>query len=104
MHPQLAKLNEQFTEAGALAESVCQGLTDEQVRLRPELNHWCIAECLGHLNLSSEAFIDETKTACNEARQQQLLSSGPFNRWTFPRDRPTRWPSWNDQNDQPHRA
>jgi hypothetical protein len=78
MHPQLAKLNEQFARAADLAKAACTGLTEEQLTLRADSAQWSIAECLVHLNLSSETFLSEINKACIEARQRQLHGDGPF--------------------------
>ena len=78
MHPQLAKLNEQFARAADLAKAACTGLTEEQLTLRVDSAEWSIAECLVHLNLSSETFLSELNKACIEARQRQLHGDGPF--------------------------
>ena len=78
MHPQLAKLNEQFAQAADLATAACEGLTEEQLTLRVDYAQWSIAECLVHLNLSSETFLGEINKACVEARPRQLQCGGPF--------------------------
>jgi hypothetical protein len=55
-----------------------EDLTVDQMRLRPDLDRWSVADCLVHLNLCSEASVPLIATACQEAREKQVLGAGPF--------------------------
>lgn len=78
MHPQLAKLTDQLDEVSELAQKLVAGLLPDLLRLRPEPDRWSVAECLTHLSLCSEAFVDLIGSACREAREKQMLGAGPF--------------------------
>jgi hypothetical protein len=56
--PQLAKLTDQLDEVSELAQKLVEGLLPDQLRLRPDPERWSIAECLTHLRLCSEVFVD----------------------------------------------
>jgi hypothetical protein len=78
LHSQLTKLKDQLDGVSDLAQTLVGGLHAEQLTLPPEPGRWSIAECLVHLNLTSEAFVSLITTACEEARQKQILGDGPF--------------------------
>lgn len=78
LQPQLAKLTDQLVEVSELAQRLVEGLLPDQLRLRPEPERWSIAECLTHLSLCSEVFVDLIDSACLEAREKQQLGTGPF--------------------------
>jgi DinB superfamily len=78
LHPQLDKLHQQFSRASGLARDLVAGVAPEQLILRVDSDCWSIAECLVHLNVSSEAAITKIEKACAEGREQRLLGVGPF--------------------------
>lgn len=78
LHPQLAKLTDQLDEVSDLAQKLVHGLFPDQLRLRPEPDRWSMAECLTHLNLCAEAFLDLIGSACQDAREKQIFGAGPF--------------------------
>ena len=78
LHPQLAKLMDQLDDVSDLAQSLVEGLTPDEMRLRPELDRWSVAECLAHLNLCSEVFVQLITSACQEAREKQILGADLF--------------------------
>ena len=78
LHPQLAKLTDQLDDVSDLAQKLVQGLFPDQLRLHPEPDRWSIAQCLTHLNLCSEAFVNLIGSACQDAREKQIVGAGPF--------------------------
>ena len=46
--------------------------------VRPASNKWSVAECLVHLNLTSEAYLPVWRAALTEARARGLAGAGPF--------------------------
>ena len=65
---------DQLDDVSDLAQRLVQGLTPDQMRLRPDLDRWSVAECLAHLNLCSEVFVHLITSACQEARKKQIVS------------------------------
>jgi hypothetical protein len=78
VHPQLAKLVDQLDDVSDLTRGLVEGLTADQMRLRPDPDRWSVAECLVHLNLCSESFVPLIARACEDAREKQVFGPGPF--------------------------
>ena len=78
LNSQLADIRKQLALCSTRGSEVVTGLYPDQLTLRPEPNKWSVAECLVHLNLTSQAFLLLIRDACGEARTQQLRSNGPF--------------------------
>jgi hypothetical protein len=67
------ELEEATTRARVLIDT-----TDGRLfTVRPHQGSWSAAECLGHLTLSSKAFIPILKNAVDETRNRGLQSSAP---------------------------
>lgn len=58
LNPQLDEIKIQFDAASQKAISIVNSVSFEQLKQRPQPNQWSIAECLVHLNLSSQAEIN----------------------------------------------
>jgi hypothetical protein len=58
LNPQLNEIKIQLDVASQNAVSIVNAVGFEQLTERPQPNKWSIAECLEHLNLSSQAEID----------------------------------------------
>ena len=75
---QLADIRNQLALCSTRATEIVAGLYPDQLTVRSEPGKWSVAECLVHLNLTSEAFLPILRTACDEARANSLLGEGPF--------------------------
>ena len=89
MRPQLVKLAGKFDLASDLVRSLVEGLSAEQMALRLDSQQWSIAECLVHLNLSSEAFLSVIRDASDDAQRNGIAGDGPY-KMDF-RGRALRW-------------
>lgn len=69
---------DQLDEVSDLAQRLVDGLTPDQMRLRPDLDRWSVAECLVHLNLCSKAFLGLIAGACEDAREKQIFGADVF--------------------------
>jgi hypothetical protein len=57
MHPQLASINRELAAATARANMIARQLDEDHFHARPRDAAWSVAECLVHLNLTSQAFL-----------------------------------------------
>ena len=64
---QLQKIDEEFEEASSRLERLAHSLSPEQWQQRPDPNNWSAAECIAHLNLTSEAYLPVLEQALDEA-------------------------------------
>ena len=78
MHPQLVKLDEKYEHASDLTRLLVDGFYSDEMSLRAESDRWSVAECLVHLNLSSEAFLPIISNVSAEAQRSGLTGQGPF--------------------------
>ena len=78
LHSQLAKLNDQMDAASAKAQGLVSNMLFDEIRLRPDLNCWSVAECLEHLTLTSASFIERIEEACQNARQKQIFGTTSY--------------------------
>lgn len=92
LHPQLADIKDQLDAASNKAVSIVGGIGFEQLKQRPPSGAWSIAECLVHLNHSSQAEIEEIDRAFAECRKVERNDSkkpfkmdllGRFLKWTL---------------------
>jgi DinB superfamily len=68
MHPQLQTIAQALDAAAARASRLVEGVNEGRFHRRPGGTRWSLAECLGHLNLTSRAFLPAIDTALSEAR------------------------------------
>jgi hypothetical protein len=88
---QLADIKTQLDAASQKAVSIADGIGFEQLEQRPQPDQWSIAECLIHLNLSSQAEIEEIDCVFERARggqnnagkQFEMDLLGRFLKWTL---------------------
>lgn len=78
--PQLARIKQELLDARERARRVTKGLTEEQWGRRPSGGSWSIAECLVHLNLTSERAIPIIDEAIATGRERKIEGTGPFRR------------------------
>lgn len=76
--PQLARIKQELLDARERARRVTTGLTDELWGRRPSEGTWSIAECLMHLNLTSERAIPIIDEGIARGREQRIEGTGPF--------------------------
>ncbi|MFW6192865.1 MAG: DinB family protein [Gemmatimonadota bacterium] len=65
---------------GEKAEELAAGLTPEQLRWRPEPGRWSVGECLDHLVLTGEAYLEVLDEAIEEGRRRGVRAEGPYRR------------------------
>lgn len=68
MHPQLQQIDDQLREASARLRRLQEAVPLERWRRRPGPDRWSIAECVAHLNLTSQAFIPLLERGIETAR------------------------------------
>lgn len=72
-HEQLARIQKELAEAARRAHQIATSLSDERWRARPAPDQWSVAECLIHLNRTSEAFLPGIKDAIGRGGQRAQL-------------------------------
>ncbi len=77
---QLAAIKEDLAVAHQRLRGLCQGLDGRSWTLRPAAGGWSIAECVTHLNITSEQYIPLLDEAIRSGRQQGIEGQGPFRR------------------------
>jgi hypothetical protein len=75
---QLASIVRELADARERAHRIADRLEPASWIRRPHKGGWSVAECLQHLNLSSEAFLGRLQQAIAGARAEGLDSQGPF--------------------------
>ena len=78
LQPQLLELRDQLKVASAAATELVEGLSYEQMKQRPRLGAWSVAECLVHLNLTSTAYLPILTVAIENAYLDRIHGQGPF--------------------------
>lgn len=68
MQRQLADIVKGFEAAQARLDKLANNIPDDAWEERTEPAHWSVAECVAHLNLTSEAYIPRIRAAIAEAR------------------------------------
>ena len=91
LNPQLDEIKIQLDAASQKASSTVNSVSFEQLKQRPKPDKWSIAECLVHLNLSSQAEIDVLNDAYKQIPTKQISAEkqfkmdllGRFLKWTL---------------------
>ena len=68
MQRQLADIVKAFETVQARLDRLADNIPDAAWEERTEPGHWSVAECIAHLNLTSEAYIPRTRAAIAEAK------------------------------------
>lgn len=68
MHRQLAGLVEEYRTATVRLHDISRAVPDAHWTARPEPGRWSIAECVAHLNLTSEAMLPLVRVAVTSAQ------------------------------------
>ncbi|MEP6508434.1 MAG: DinB family protein, partial [Gemmatimonadales bacterium] len=87
MQRQLAELVKGFESAQSRLEKLVDSLPDAAWDERTEPAKWSVAECVAHLNLTSEAYIPRIQVALREAGAMKKTRNTEFKRdlagWFF---------------------
>ena len=75
---QLEQLRREVEEASERARQLVAGLSDDQLRRRPQPGRWSVAECIAHLSMSAKVNLPRLDAALAEARERNLRGDGPF--------------------------
>ena len=78
MTSSLEKIRSEIDAVDEDAKSLCAGLTEEQLRWRPQPGRWSIAENLIHLNVTTQSNVPAVQQAISRARGQGLSGQGTF--------------------------
>lgn len=65
---------------GEEAEELASGLTSGQLRWRPEPERWSVGECLEHLVLTGEAYLEVLDEAIEDGHRRGRHAEGPYSR------------------------
>ena len=69
MHPQLQAIRDEFTEAQRRLHVIRDTVPEDRWRERANPNRWSIAECVGHLNLTTGKFEPTVHLALGRGRR-----------------------------------
>lgn len=91
LNPQLTEIKTQLDAASQKADSIVRSISFDQLKMRPQPDEWSIAECLVHLNLSSEAEINVLNDAYEQTPAKRIYVErhfkmdllGRFLKWTL---------------------
>lgn len=83
LHPELAAFAAQLGEIKADGARLVQGLSDSQMNWRTHPGRWSIGQCLAHVALANEKYLEALDTAIVQARARQLFGAGPFKHGWF---------------------
>ena len=78
MIPQLEEFSVELDDVSDLARGLVKSILPDDMRLRPEPDCWSVAECLEHLNLTSECFVQLISDAQQRAREKQVFGTEPY--------------------------
>ncbi len=68
MHPKLQTILDEFTSAEARLHRLSEQIPHEQWPARRDPDRWSVAECVAHLNLTSEAYLPLLNGAIEQAQ------------------------------------
>lgn len=87
MHPQLEAIVAAFDSAGTRLHRLADQLPDARWNSRPGPDRWSAAECVGHLNLTSRAYIPLLRRALESAAAKSKSARHRYRRdflgWLF---------------------
>jgi hypothetical protein len=70
-------IEKELDDATARARQLVDNTPGRLFTVRPTLTQWSAAECLGHLNISTEVFLPVLRRAIDEARAKRLAADRP---------------------------
>jgi DinB superfamily len=77
---ELGQIKQELLDARERARRLSEGLTDTLWATAPGPGRWSIAECLIHLNITSERFIPIVDDAIREGREMGVRATAPLRR------------------------
>ena len=80
MHPQLAALVTDLESASERVHRLHRSLSFHAWSARPASDRWSAAECIAHLNLTSEALLPLVRRALQQARDRQESKPSHYRR------------------------
>lgn len=80
MHRQLEALTRDYEHATRRLEQLVDLVRPDRWPIRKDPTRWSVAECVAHLNLTSEAYIPRMRKAISEARQMPPMSREKYRR------------------------
>ena len=80
LQPELVRLKQELLDARERARKVAEGLRPDHWGAPPPAGGWSIAECLMHLNITSERYVPLLDEALRSLRTRGLLADGPLRR------------------------
>ncbi|RPI27591.1 MAG: DinB family protein [Acidobacteria bacterium] len=80
LHPQLEQLQRELQQAGEQASRLAASVDEGIWARRPEPGRWSAAECVVHLNLTSEAYIPLIEYTIRQGREREWRGNGPYRR------------------------
>ena len=78
LHPQLAEIRQELEAATAQLRRLVAACDHETWARKPSARSWSPAECVIHLNLTSEIALPILRDAIRAARTQDRVSAGPY--------------------------
>jgi DinB superfamily len=80
LQPELARIKQELLDARERARHVAEEAGGSLWGLRPAPQQWSVAECLIHLNLTSERIIPVVDEATQSLRERGLVATGRLRR------------------------
>ena len=80
LQPELIRIKQELLDARERARRLAEGLTATSWQARPASGGWSVAECLMHLNITSERYVPVIDEALRALRARGLSASGPMRR------------------------
>jgi len=77
---ELGEVKQELLDARERARRLSEGLSDTLWATTPGPGRWSIAECVIHLNITSERFIPIVDDAIREGREMGVLATAPLRR------------------------
>jgi hypothetical protein len=75
--PELGQIKQELLDARERTRRLCEGFSEDRWALAPAAGQWSVAECLIHLNITSERFIPIIDDAIRDGRGRGVLASAP---------------------------
>jgi len=78
LHPQLAEIRQELQQVTAQVRRFVESCGAETWARKPSAKGWSPAECIMHLNMTSEIALPLLRDAIREARRENRVSAGPY--------------------------
>lgn len=80
MHVQLQRIAHEFRSAEERLHRLSESLPEELWGIRPEAGRWSAADCVDHLNRTSEAFLPRMRAALESGADRRVENPGRYRR------------------------